>query len=316
MKLNSLFYFILISYINSSTIITISDDIHFSPTEYECHPLSALIEPNNYFLYCYEVIYIIDYITNETKTSNGIPSDIDSFRSFEIGKDTSMIILYTIYMEEMIKDDNSASGYNFEMQQNDNKFDVFSIGNIEDEWRFVIIDDTTKQIHFQNFQNAKSNNNIYIASFDPNYASFDNIKCKYYNTKVYCICINSTNRKFKFYIIPIDKITNSNQLTISDIDYYSESEIEGKFINIFTFPNSEPLISYELSSQKFLSNFKGEKLEIVNSNIYFSDRNFLIGEINGNQYYSCAIKSDDKKIIICNIIPYSQNGFTESSINL
>ena len=93
---------------------------------------------------------------------------------------------------------------------------MFSIGNIEDEWRFVIINDTTKKIHFQNYLNAKSNNDIYIASFNPNYASFNKTRCKYYNTKVYCIYIDSTNKKFKFYIIPIDKIANSNQLTISE----------------------------------------------------------------------------------------------------
>ena len=75
---------------------------------------------------------------------------------------------------------------------------------------------------------------------------------------MYYICIDSTNNKFKFYIIPIKKITNSNQLTISDINYYSQSELEN-FINIFTFPNSEPIISYSLSSQKFLSNFKEER---------------------------------------------------------
>ena len=319
MKLNSIFYFILISYINSSTLITISDDIIIPPDEWHGGALASLIDPNNClnYVYCDQRIYSVNYINNEQKTFGEFESANSLLRSFEIGGNGTMIIIY-YYLEvvEIIKDVNPDQGYHSNKYNINNVFDVFSIGIIEDEWRFVIIDDTTKKIHFQNYLNAKSNNDIYIASFNPNYASFDDIRCKYYNTKVYCICIDSTNEKFKFYIIPIDKITNSNQLTISDIDYYSESEIEGKFINIFTFPNSEPLISYELSSQKFLSNFKGEKLEIVNSNIYFSDRNFLIGEINGNQYYSCAVKSDGTTFLFCNIIPYSQNRFTESSVNL
>ena len=261
MKLNSIFYFILISYINLSTNITISDDINFDPTENHGKPISALIEPNNnsYFIYCFEKIFIIDYINNVKKTFKGFHSYHFWHRSFEIGKNNSMITLFTIYMEEINKVDNSDPGYQFnEYEIINNIFDVFSIGNIEDEWRFVRIDSSTKQIHFQNFQNAILNNEIYFGSFDPNYASFDNIKCKYYNTKVYCICIDSINNKFQFYIIPIDKITNSNQLTISDIDSYSQS-IEGNFINIFTFPNSEPLISYSLSLKNFYQISKGKK---------------------------------------------------------
>ena len=157
-------------------------------------------------------------------------------------------------MVSRIQGDNGE--YNPEEYEIDGIFDVFSIGNIEDEWRFVKLD-TTKKIYFQNFWNVILRNNTYIASFDPNYDSFDNIKCKYYNAKVYCICIDSINNKFKFYIIPIDQITDSNQISMYDMDYYSESAIDGTFINIFTFPNSQPLISYSLSSQKFLSNFKG-----------------------------------------------------------
>ena len=260
MKLNSIFYFILISYINSSTLIYLYDDITISPANWHGGALASLIDPNNNlnYIYCAQRIYIVNYINNDQSTFGGFESSDSLLRSFEIGGNGTMIIIY-YYLEvvEIIKDVNPDQGYHSNKYNINNVFDVFSIGIIEDEWRFVIIDDTTKKIHFQNYLNAKSNNDIYIASFNPNYASFDDIRCKYYITKVFCICIDSTNEKFKFYIIPIDKITNSNQLTISDIDYYSESEIEGKFINIFTFPNSEPLISYSLSSQKFLSNFKG-----------------------------------------------------------
>jgi len=101
-----------------------------------------------------------------------------------------------------------------------------------------------------------------------------------------------------------------------DMDYYSLSAIEGTFINIFTFPNSEPLISHYYLLKTFYQKFREEKLEIENSDIIFENNTFKIGEINRNQYYSCDIKSNDKKIIICNIIPYSQNRFTENSVNL
>ena len=320
MKFNSILFLILISYMNQSTIITLSDEYSYFPSEEFQTPLSAFIEPNDnlYIMYFLTKIFFFDYINNNNNVKDRLslsPSGI--FRSFEIGKNSSIIILTSQSIYSWFKDESSYSGYQFDENNNlnNNKFDVFSIGNIEDEWRFVIID-TSYQIHFQNLHILKKYNNIYLASFDPNYASFDNIKCKYYNSKVYCICIDSTNNQFKFYIIPIDKITNSNLLTISDIDFYSQSEIDGNFINIFTFPNSEPLISYSLSSQYFLSNFKEEKIKIENSNIIFENNTFIIGEINENQYYSCAIKSDNNKIIICNLIPYSQNSFTESSVNL
>ena len=56
---------------------------------------------------------------------------------------------------------------------------------IEDELRFVKLGFIMiKQIYFQNFENVILNNDIYIAFFDSNYASFDDIKCKYYNTNV------------------------------------------------------------------------------------------------------------------------------------
>ena len=324
MKFNSILFLILISYMNQSTIITLYDECSYLPSEEFQTPLSAFIEPNDnlYIMYFYTHILFFDYINNYNNVKDPLSlfssGTSGTFRSFEIGKNSSIIIINSQTILSCYKDDTSSdSGYRIEENNNlnNNKFDVFSIGNIEDEWRFVIID-TSYQIHFQNLHNLKQYNNIYLASFDPNYASFDNIKCKYYNSKVYCICIDSTNNKFKFYIIPIDKITNSNLLTISDIDFYSQSEIDGNFINIFTFPNSEPLISYSLSSQNFLSNFKEEKIEIENSNIIFENNKFIIGEINENQYYSCAIKSDNNRIILCNIIPYSQNSFTESSVNL
>ena len=51
---------------------------------------------------------------------------------------------------------------------------------IEDELRFVKLDFIMiKQIYFQNFENVILNNDIYIAFFDSNYVSFDNIKYKY-----------------------------------------------------------------------------------------------------------------------------------------
>ncbi len=312
MKLNSILYFILISYINSSEMI----EYNVGPDTGELIPLSAFIDSNNnlYYVFFFETIFSFDYINNyydERLTSTLSLQESESLRSFEIGKNPSIIILTSLRMVSMIQGDNG--GYNPEEYEIDGIFDVFSIGNIEDEWRFVKLD---RKIYFQNIVDVRLRNNNYIASFDPYYYYLDNIKCKYYNAKVYCICIDSINNKFKFYIIPIDQITDSNQISMYDMDYYSESAIQGTFINIFTFPNSEPLISYSSHSQKFLSNFREEKLEITNSDILFEKNTFIIGEINRKQYYSCAIKSDEKNMIICNIIPYSQNRFTENSVDL
>ena len=92
-----------------------------------------------------------------------------------------------------------------------------------------------------------------------------------------------------------------NLKVIQNITLNNNKENLINFINIFTFPNSEPLISYSLSSQQFLSNFKGEKIEIENSDIIFENNTFIIGEINQNKYQSSTIKSDNKMIIISNI---------------
>ena len=320
MKLNSILYFILISYINSSKMITYNDGDLIDPDTGELIPLSAFIDSNNNLCYVFfvEAMFSFNYINNDINDYVQLYSTLslqesESLRSFEIGKNPSIIILTSLRMVSGIQGDNGEYNTN-ETTMND-IFDVFSIGDIEDEWRFVKLD-TTKKIYFQNIEDVTQSNNIYIASFDPYYYYLDNIKCKYYNAKVYCICIDSIHNIFKFYIIPIDQITDSNQISMYDMDYYSESAIEGTFINIFTFPNSEPLISYSSSSQKFLSNFREEKLEITNSDILFEKNTFIIGEINGKQYYSCAIKSDEKNMIICNIIPYSQNRFTENSVDL
>ena len=309
MKFKLMLYLILISYINLSNIISMNE-IFFSPKDEYKIPLTSIIDPENkyYILYFLSNIYIFDYKNN--KLQDTLLATYENWvKSFEINKNYSIFIISgtNIYI---ITIDKGISSY--DMNNFNNLCDVFSIDDIEDEWRIVQID-ITKKIKFHNYIKYKIN---YLASFNPNFDSFDDIKCKYYNSKVYCIIIDSINIKFKFYIIPIDKITNSNELTISDIDYYSESEIEGKFINIYTFPNSEPLITYSFLTQKFISNFKGEKIEIENSNIIFSNNTFIIKEINEYHYYSCDIKSDNKKIILCNIIPYSQNIITANNVNL
>ncbi len=184
MKLNSIFYFILISYINSS-LITISDDIIISPTESHGGPLASLIDPNNNlnYIYCAQRIYSVNYINNYITIFDEFESANSLLRSFEIGGNGTMIIIYYhSEVVEIIKDVNPDQGYHSNKYNINNVFDVFSIGIIEDEWRFVIIDDTTKKIHFQNYLNAKSNNDIYITSFNTDYASFVDISCKYYNT--------------------------------------------------------------------------------------------------------------------------------------
>ena len=70
------------------------------------------------------------------------------------------------------------------------------------------------------------------------------------------------------------------------------------------------------STSIFISDFYGNKITIENSNDIFYEDGFLIGEINKNQYYMCSIKKTDTKIILCNMLPYSQNTITSNSVNL
>ena len=52
MKLNSILYFILISYINSSKMITYNDGVLIDPGQ-ELIPLSAFIDSNNNLYYVF-----------------------------------------------------------------------------------------------------------------------------------------------------------------------------------------------------------------------------------------------------------------------
>ena len=128
MKLNSILYFILISYINSSTIITISDEFSFSSSHSYRIPFSELIESNynSYFIYCFDKIFILDYINNDQKQLLW-PNNYNWYRSFEIDKNTSIIYVSTSIITDVIKNESSGTGYLFQDYSINNLFDVFSI---------------------------------------------------------------------------------------------------------------------------------------------------------------------------------------------
>ena len=77
-------------------------------------------------------------------------------------------------MESRIQGDISNKEYDTSENDVNDIIDMFSIGDIEDEWRFIKINFTEKEIYFQNIENAKINSNDYIASFTPIYATYAN----------------------------------------------------------------------------------------------------------------------------------------------
>ena len=130
MKLNSIFYFILISYIYSKTNFTVND-IKIDPEGPSGFPLASVIDPNNnlIFIYCSERIYTINYINGQQNSSGRFEND-NSLTSFEIGKNGSMIVIYyNSIVVEAIKDNNQ--GYQTNKYYVYDVSDVFSIGNIE-----------------------------------------------------------------------------------------------------------------------------------------------------------------------------------------
>ena len=189
---------------------------------------------------------------------------------------------------------------------------VFSIGNGENDWRFVVVN--SGSVEFYNFLNIQQNDfNSYLASFYV-MAQYNNIKCTCYNNEVYCISFSYTNT-YKLYIIPIVQISNSKIISNSDM-IYASSDLNGGFIKIYNFLYSHPLMILKQSTSIFISDFYGNKITIENSNDIFYEDGFLIGEINKNKYYMCSIKKTDTNMILCNIIPYSQNTITSNSVNL
>ena len=97
-------------------------------------------------------MYVINYINKDLYTISGFDADPWN-KVFEIGKNGTMIVVYTRrFILEIIKDNPDQEYHSNKYDVNtDNISDVFSIGNIEDEWRFVIINDTAKTIHFLTF---------------------------------------------------------------------------------------------------------------------------------------------------------------------
>ena len=189
---------------------------------------------------------------------------------------------------------------------------VFSIYNGENDWRFVVINNY--RIEFYNFLNIEQNDfTSYLAYFSVS-DQYNDIKCTYYNNQVYCIGYLFTDN-YLLHIIPIEQISNSKLITSSDMTYAS-SDLIGEYIKIYNFLYSQPLVVLKETSSIFILDFYDNKITIENSNDIFYEDGFLIGEINKNQYYMCSIKKTDTKIILCNMLPYSQNTITSNSVNL
>ena len=99
MKFNSILFLILISYMNQSTIITLYEECSYPPPEEFQTPLSAFIEPNDnlYIMYFYTHIFFFDYINNNNNVKDRLYLFLGAsgtFRSFEIGKNSSIKINY------------------------------------------------------------------------------------------------------------------------------------------------------------------------------------------------------------------------------
>ena len=93
MKVNSIFYFILISYIYSETNITLSDESNIDLTEYFGVQLASFIDPNNHLNFIYCTQRIINYINKELYSIGGFDGD-PWYKVFEIGKNGTMIVVY------------------------------------------------------------------------------------------------------------------------------------------------------------------------------------------------------------------------------
>ena len=147
---------------------------------------------------------------------------------------------------------------------------VFSIGNGENDWRFVVINNSG--IEFYNFLKIEQNDfTSYLAYFSTDSPYYD-IKCSYYNNEVYCIGFYYTIN-YKLYIIPIEQISNAKFITSSDMTYAS-SDLIGEYIKIYNFLYSQPFIILKQGSGISISDFYRNQINIENSNDIFYKEGF------------------------------------------
>ena len=313
---NLILIFIFKSFVNSQKEVSVTLNTINSDTD-DTEPLLTLINTNRklYYLYFAQKIYIYDYINNViTTTVNFSPSfqanqvtsygfDKDYSTIFNINKDGSYYCIYVDNSNDLL----SPTSYSISKDIKS----VFSIGNGENDWRFVVINNY--RIEFYNFLNIEQNDfTSYLAYFSVSEIYYD-IKCTYWNNEVYCIGFYNTD--YKLYIIPIEQISESKVITSSDMTYASDYYL-GEFLKIYNFVYSQPLIILKQNNIIFISDFYNNKITVINSNGFFYEDGFLIGEINKNQYYMCSIKKYNTNMILCNIIPYSQNTITSNFVNL
>ncbi len=312
---NLILIFIFKSFVNSQTEMSVTLTTIDSHTD-DTKPLLTLINTNRklYYLYFTQKIYTYDYINNLiTTTVNLSPNfQANQVSSYGFDKDFSTIFIinkegsyYCLYVDNS-NDLLSPIFYSI----NKNIRSVFSIGNGENDWRFVAINDD--KIEFYNFLNIQQNDfTSYLAIGEMLYP-IEDIKCTYYNNQVYCIGYLFTDN-YLLHIIPIEQISNSNEITIdNNNDYY----LIGEFLKIYNFLYSQPLVVLKEASTIFILDFYNNKITIENSDDIFYEDGFLIGEINKNQYYMCSIKKTNTNMILCNMIPYSQNTIASNSVNL
>ena len=181
--------------------------------------------------------------------------------------------------------------------------------------RLICLDPSTTYVYFYDFSHFSQDDQSYLAYFDSK-ISFD-LKSVYFNYKIFGFVYNLND--FSTFIIHIDKINNSNQISNTDMDYFAEYQncVPQK---IYIFVYSKPLFYYKCSTAEYISDFYGRKVEISNGNFDNNiDQNiyqyYVMGEINKNQYYFCGLNQNNKNVI-CNFIPYNENILTEGSFDL
>ena len=157
---NLILIFIFKSFVNSQTEVSVTLNTINSDTD-DTEPLLTLINTNRklYYLYFAQKIYIYDYINNVITTrvnlspsfqANQVTSygfDKDYSTIFNINKDGSYYCIYVDNSNDLL----SPTSYSISKDIKS----VFSIGNGENDWRFVVINNY--RIDFYNFLNIEQN---------------------------------------------------------------------------------------------------------------------------------------------------------------
>ena len=317
--LNIILHLLLVSYSNS---IEISIEFKIDNFYSTSLPYFSLISQQKkyYYIFLSDKIFIYNYVDNSIISNQII--DASDGDSIGYNNDLSSIYIFSVFNNtnkctNILQSDEqftSSTGY---FTRSDNLIikSIFYIGNSINDWRLVCLDTSTTNVYFYDFTHFSQDDQSYLAYFDSK-ISFD-LKSVYFNYKIFGFVYNFND--FSTFIIHIDKINNSNQISNTDMDYFAEYQncVPQK---IYIFVYSKPLFYYKCSTAEYISDFYGRKVEISNGNFDNNiDQNiyqyYVMGEINKNQYYFCGLNQNNKNVI-CNFIPYNENILTEGSFDL